>query len=41
MPPPGPRRTVVEVRGDHSLRSDLDAVRTAVRDWLDSTLGTS
>jgi uncharacterized protein len=34
IPPPGGRRTVVEVAGDHSLRSDLDAVAAAVQDWL-------
>jgi predicted alpha/beta-hydrolase family hydrolase len=34
MPPEGPRRTVVAVRGDHSLRSDRAAVADAVRDWL-------
>jgi predicted alpha/beta-hydrolase family hydrolase len=34
MPPPGPRRTVVQVPGNHSLRSDLQAVAAAVRDWL-------
>jgi hypothetical protein len=34
IPPSGPRRTVVEVPGNHSLRSDLDAVAAAVRDWL-------
>ncbi|HEX2102078.1 MAG TPA: alpha/beta family hydrolase [Solirubrobacteraceae bacterium] len=34
MPPEGPRRTVVAVRGDHSLRSDRDAVAGAVCDWL-------
>jgi uncharacterized protein len=34
MPAPGPNRTVVTVKGDHSLRSDLDAVRTAVGEWL-------
>jgi predicted alpha/beta-hydrolase family hydrolase len=34
MPPPGPGRTVVQVPGTHSLRKDLDAVSTAVRDWL-------
>jgi uncharacterized protein len=34
MPLAGPHRTVVEVRGDHSLRTDLDAVREAVRVWL-------
>jgi uncharacterized protein len=35
MPPPGKLRTVVQVSGDHSLRSDLPAVAAAVRDWLD------
>ena len=39
MPPPGPRRTVVPVRGDHSLRSDRAAVGTAVADWLPRVLG--
>ncbi|MEA2330849.1 MAG: uncharacterized protein QOH58_987 [Thermoleophilaceae bacterium] len=34
MPPPGPSRTVVEVPGNHSLRTDLDAVAEAVREWL-------
>ena len=34
MPPGGKRRTVVEVPGDHSLRTDLDAVADAVRAWL-------
>ena len=34
MPPAGPRRTVVEVPGDHSLRKDPPAVADAVRDWL-------
>lgn len=34
IPPPGPDRTVVTVRGDHALRSDLPAVRAAVREWL-------
>jgi predicted alpha/beta-hydrolase family hydrolase len=34
MPPPGPRREVAEVPGDHSLRTDPDAVATAVREWL-------
>jgi uncharacterized protein len=38
VPPPGRNRTVTLVRGDHSLRSDLDAVRAAVGSWLaDST----
>jgi predicted alpha/beta-hydrolase family hydrolase len=34
MPPPGPNRTVIEVNGDHSLRSDAKAVEAAVADWL-------
>lgn len=34
MPPAGPQRDVVAVRGDHSLKADLPAVEAAVRDWL-------
>jgi uncharacterized protein len=34
MPPRSRLRRVVEVRGDHSLRTDLDAVAAAVREWL-------
>ena len=34
MPPPGRRRTVVQVQGDHSLRTDAPAVREAVATWL-------
>jgi uncharacterized protein len=34
MPPATARRTVVQVPGDHSLRTDVDAVAAAVRDWL-------
>jgi uncharacterized protein len=34
MPPPGRRRKVVQVAGDHALRTDLDAVGAAVRIWL-------
>jgi predicted alpha/beta-hydrolase family hydrolase len=34
IPPPAPSRTVVEVPGNHSLRTDLPAVASAVRDWL-------
>jgi len=34
MPPPGPNRTVARVRGDHSLRTGLDAIAAAVRPWL-------
>ena len=38
MPPPGPSRSVVTVKGNHSLRSDRDAIRIAVRDWLSEVL---
>jgi predicted alpha/beta-hydrolase family hydrolase len=34
IPPPGPRRTVVHVAGDHALKTDLPALRDAVRSWL-------
>ena len=34
MPPASERRTVVEVAGDHSLRTDVDAVSQAARGWL-------
>ena len=34
IPPATARRTVVQVSGDHSLRTDLQAVAAAVRDWL-------
>jgi uncharacterized protein len=34
MPPPSAERTVVQVPGDHSLRTDLQEVAAAVRAWL-------
>ena len=34
MPPPGPRREVVQVPGDHGLKKDLEAVASAVQGWL-------
>ena len=34
IPPPADGRDVVLVPGDHSLRTDLDAVASAVRAWL-------
>jgi uncharacterized protein len=34
MPPPGAGREVVKVAGDHGLKADLEAVGSAVRDWL-------
>jgi uncharacterized protein len=39
MPPPGPRREVAKVPGNHGLKADLDAVAAAVRDWLRKTVG--
>jgi uncharacterized protein len=38
MPPEAPQRTVVQVAGDHGLKSDLGAVEEAVRAWLPSVL---
>ena len=38
MPPAGKQRTVVEVAGDHSLRSDVAAVSAAVTTWLRDVL---
>jgi len=38
MPPAGPHRTVATVAGNHSLKSDLQAVTAAVRDWLAGVL---
>jgi uncharacterized protein len=34
LPPPAPNRTVVEVRGDHSLRAGAKEVEAAVAEWL-------
>jgi predicted alpha/beta-hydrolase family hydrolase len=34
MPEPSPNREVVRVKGDHSLRSDREAVAAAVETWL-------
>jgi hypothetical protein len=34
MPPPGPRRTVCVVDGDHSLRRGLAASAPLVAEWL-------
>jgi uncharacterized protein len=34
IPPEGSDRTVVQVAGDHSLRTDLEAVAAAVEGWL-------
>lgn len=38
MPPPAARRTVAQVRGDHSLRSDLGKLTKAVGEWLTALL---
>jgi predicted alpha/beta-hydrolase family hydrolase len=38
VPPAGPNRKVVTVAGDHSLRSDRDAVVGSVGDWLQELL---
>jgi uncharacterized protein len=34
MPPPGPGRMVVQVPGDHGLKTGLDGLRDGVREWL-------
>ena len=39
IPPAGPQRTVVRVAGDHALKSDLEKVEAATRDWLAGVLG--
>jgi predicted alpha/beta-hydrolase family hydrolase len=39
IPPASARRTVVQVPGDHSLRTDLQAVTAAVQDWLARVVG--
>jgi predicted alpha/beta-hydrolase family hydrolase len=39
-PPATALRTLVRVRGDHSLRTDLDAVADAVRYWLPRVVDT-
>jgi uncharacterized protein len=39
MPPAGSSRTVAQVPGDHSLRTDPDAVAEAVRTWLPGVVG--
>jgi len=38
IPPATARRTVVQVAGDHRLRTDLDAVTAAVLAWLPSVV---
>ena len=41
IPPPAANRTVVQVPGNHSLRTDLPAVAAAVREWLPGVLAQS
>ncbi|HKP22136.1 MAG TPA: alpha/beta family hydrolase, partial [Thermoleophilaceae bacterium] len=36
MPEPGQNREVIQVKGDHSLRSDREAVTIAVATWLET-----
>ena len=38
MPAPSSSRRMISVRGDHGLKSDLDGVAEAVRDWLPEVL---
>jgi predicted alpha/beta-hydrolase family hydrolase len=38
MPPEAPGREVVRLRGNHSLRSDREGLRAAVRGWLERSL---
>jgi predicted alpha/beta-hydrolase family hydrolase len=39
VPPGGPARRVVTVRGNHGLKTDLDGVEGAVRAWLPGVVG--
>ena len=41
IPPAGSNRKVVTVAGNHSLKSDLEAVGAAVREWLAAVLGSA
>ncbi|MDO8214165.1 alpha/beta family hydrolase [Conexibacter sp. CPCC 206217] len=36
MPPAAPNRTVVEVAGDHALRTNVASIGATVRRWLDA-----
>jgi uncharacterized protein len=40
VPPRGPLRTVVEVPGTHSLRTELGPISDAVRNWLSEVIET-
>ncbi len=39
MPGPGPQREVVQLRGNHSLRSDMPGLKAAVQAWLARVAG--
>jgi uncharacterized protein len=39
MPPAAASRTVTVVPGDHTLKTDLEAVAAAVREWLPGVVG--
>jgi predicted alpha/beta-hydrolase family hydrolase len=41
IPPATAQRTVVQVAGDHSLRTDLDAIGEAARAWLSGQVASS
>ena len=41
MPPSGPNREVVKVRGDHALKADTEGVGAAVAAWLHTVAGHS
>lgn len=41
MPPAGPDRTVVALRGNHSLASDMPGLAAAVRVWLPAVLASA
>jgi predicted alpha/beta-hydrolase family hydrolase len=42
MPPPKPpARTVVQLQGNHSLKSDLPGLQAGLRDWLNALLTTA
>jgi predicted alpha/beta-hydrolase family hydrolase len=39
VPPEGPGRQLVVLKGNHSLSSDAGGLRSAIRDWLGGLLG--
>ena len=38
MPSAGPHRRIAELKGNHSLSSDMPGLREAVREWLTTVL---